>query len=68
MADFRVAFSFENELRDPAPKESSPGIWVYEIEATGREAALSAAEQRWRDELHIQVGDSPPHQTVVTSL
>jgi hypothetical protein len=68
MAKFRVAFSFENELRGPAPKESSPGIWVYEIEATAPEAALSEAEQRWRDELHIPEGDSPPHQTVVTPL
>jgi hypothetical protein len=68
MAKFRVAFSFENELRDPAPTESSPGTWEYEIEATGSEAALSEAEQRWRDELHIREGDSPPHQTVITSL
>ena len=68
MAKFRAALSYENELRGSAPKEPSPGIWVYEVEAPGAEAALSQAEQQWRDHHHIQLGDGSPIYRVVTRL
>ena len=62
---FRIALSYER-VEAPAPHEPTPEVWVYEIEATGPEAALSEAEQRWRDERHIREGDSPRLQAVVT--
>jgi len=64
---FRITISYER-TEAPAPHEPPPKMWVYEIKATGPEAALSEAEQRWRDELHIREGDSPPHKTAVTSI
>jgi hypothetical protein len=68
MAKFRAALSYENELRGPVPKEPSPGIWVYEIEASGEEAALSQAEQQWQEEQHIRPGDGSPTYCVVARL
>jgi hypothetical protein len=59
MAKFRVALSAENELRGPMPMESSPGIWVYEIEAPDIGAAFSHAEDQWREEHHVLPGDGP---------
>jgi hypothetical protein len=64
---FRVALSFER-LEAPAPYESTPEVWVYEIEATGGEAALSQAEQQWQEEHHVRPGDGSPSQAIVTPI
>ena len=63
---FRVALSFE-PLAAPAPDELTPGVWVYEVEATGGEAALDQAEELWREAKHVGVGEGMPPHAVVTA-
>jgi hypothetical protein len=64
---FRAALSSE-PLQSPAPRESTSNVWVYEVEATGYEAALSQAEQQWREEQHIRPGEGSTRYGVITQL
>jgi hypothetical protein len=64
---YRIALSFKH-LEAPAPRESTPEVWAYEIEATGPEAALSQAEQEWQDEHHVQPGGGSPKEAIIEAI
>jgi hypothetical protein len=67
MTAYRVAMSFD-PLTDPAPDESGPGVWVYEIEAPGDDSAFAQAEDLWREAMHIRAGDGIPTHVVATRI
>jgi hypothetical protein len=64
---YRVAMSFET-LPSPPPSESSPGIWVYEVEAAGGDSAFAQAADLWREATHVGVGDGMPPHAVATRI
>jgi hypothetical protein len=65
---YSVALS-EEPLASPAPRESTPGVWVYEIEAASSDIAYVKAERRWHDEMGLLVGSgSTPKKVVLTRV
>lgn len=62
---FRVSLDY-GEPQPLASGAATPEAWVYEIEASGREAALGQAEQQWREEHHVKPGQGmPPRATII---
>jgi hypothetical protein len=64
---YRVALSSEH-LDHPVPTESSPSVWVYEVEAEGDDSAFDRAHDMWREQMGIRVGDGVPKFAIATRI
>jgi hypothetical protein len=66
MVTYRVALSHK-PLPSPAPRESSSGVWVYEIEAARGEIAEVQAVRQWYEDMGLLVwGGCSPREVVLT--